>query len=73
MVQLPQQRSDRPELERYHIEYVEVATDEAAANEPLRKAISEKLRRGWKLVSLTVARVDRSSGVATLTWDTSGT
>ncbi len=73
MVQLAHQRSDRPERERYYIEYIEVSTDEAAANEALREAISEKLRRGWKLVSLTVARVDRSSGVATLTWDTSGT
>ncbi len=70
MVQLQQQSSDWPEPERYYIEYVEVSPDEAATNEPLREAISEKLRRGWKLVSLTV---DRSSGVAVLTWVTSGT
>ncbi len=70
MVQLHQQSSDRPEPKRYYIEYVEISSNEAAANEPLRKAIDGKLQRGWKLVSLTV---DRSGGVAELTWDTSGT
>ena len=38
--------------------------------ESLRRAISEKPRRGWKLVSLTV---DRGGGVAELTWGASGT
>ena len=69
MAQLAHQHSEESEPERYYLEYVEVSTDEAAANEPLRRAVDEKLQRGWKLVSLTV---DRSGGVATLTWDTSG-
>ena len=70
MVQLVQHHSERPEPQRYYIEYVEVSTDKAAANEALRKAMNEKLRRDWKLVSLTVEHGGR---VARLTWDTSGT
>ena len=69
MAQLQGRGFDQPKPERYYIEYVEVSTDEAASNGPLRKAINEKLQQGWKLVSITM---DRSSGVAELVWDTSG-
>ncbi len=68
MAQLPEQDSGQPKPERYYIEYVEVSTDEAAAYEPLRRAINEKLRRGWRLVR--VSRDPSGDGVE-LVWDTS--
>jgi hypothetical protein len=61
--------SNRPPAERYYTEYVDVSTDKAAANEPLRKAMGEKRQRGWSLVSLNV---NQSDGVVELVWDTSG-
>ena len=60
LAQPPGQDSDQPKLERYYIEYVDLSADEAAANEPLRKAVSERRQRGWKLVSLSLALDPRS-------------
>ena len=69
MAQSQDQDSDQPQPERYYIEYVEIYTDEAAANEPLREAINEKLRRGWRMVSMSR---DPSGDYVELVWDTYG-
>jgi hypothetical protein len=60
---------NQPPAERYYTEYVEVSTEEGATNDSLRKALGEKQRWGWQLVTFTV---DRSGSIATLVWDTSG-
>jgi hypothetical protein len=69
VAQLHEQDSDQPKSVRYHIEYVDMSTDEAAANESLRKSINEKLRWGWRL--LRVSRDPSGDGLE-LVWDTSG-
>ena len=38
---------------RYYTEHVRISTDEGADNELVRANINEKLRRGWRLVSMT--------------------
>jgi hypothetical protein len=50
------ERTDFPEqlsAKRYYTEHVRISTDEGADNEPVRADINEKLRRGWRLVSMT--------------------
>lgn len=50
------ERTDLPEqisAKRYHTEHVRISTDEGADNELVRADINEKLRRGWRLVSMT--------------------
>ncbi len=68
MAQLEEQHSNDPKPERYYIEYVELSTEKASANEPLREAINGKMRRGWRL--LRVTRDPSGDGVE-LVWDTS--
>ena len=61
--------SEQPTAETYITTYVEMSLEEGADNELLRAALNEKLRRGWKLVSMI--RAPSGDGVE-LTWDTSG-
>ena len=63
---------DRPERlpsECYCTEQVRISTAEGHDNALLRAALNERLRRGWKLVSMI--RAPSGDGVE-LTWDTSG-
>lgn len=59
---------DRRADDHYYIEYVQVSTDEAAANEPLRDAINQKTQQGWRLLSMTR---DPSGDRIELVWETS--
>jgi hypothetical protein len=61
---------NRPPAERYYTEHVRISSDEGADNELLRADANEKLRRGWRLVSITK---DPSENSVELVWDTSGT
>jgi hypothetical protein len=61
---------NRPPAERYYTEHVRICSDEGADNELLRADANEKLRRGWRLVSITK---DPSENSVELVWDTSGT
>ena len=62
--------SNRPSAERYYTEHVQISTDEGADNELLRADANEKLRWGWRLVSMTK---DPSGDSIEFVWDTSGT
>lgn len=61
---------NRPPTERYYTEHVQIFPDEGADNELLRADANEKLRWGWRLVSIT--KVPSGDSVE-LVWDTSGT
>ena len=61
---------NRPPAEHYYTELVRISPHEGADNELLRADANEKLRRGWKLVSMTKDPSEDSIG---LVWDTSGT
>ena len=48
--------SNRPPSERYYTEHVQISTgestNEGADNELLPAAVCQKIRRGWRLVSM---------------------
>ena len=61
---------DRPPAERYYTEHVQISLDEGGDNELLRANVNEKLRWGWRLVSMIK---DSGGDSVELVWDTSGT
>jgi hypothetical protein len=60
---------NRSPAERYYTEHVRISPDEGGDNELLRADANEKLRRGWRLVSMTK---DQGEDSVELVWDTSG-
>lgn len=62
--------SNRLPAEHYYTEHVQISTDNGADNELLRADAYEKLRRGWRLVSMTK---DPSGDSVKLVWDKAGT
>ena len=61
--------SDRPSAERYYTEHVRISPNDDGDNELLRADVNEKLRWGWRLVSMTK---DPGGDSVELVWDTSG-
>jgi hypothetical protein len=61
---------NRPPAERYYTEHVRISPDEGSDNELLRADANEKLRRGWRLVSMIK---DPNEDSVELVWDTFGT
>ena len=60
--------SNRPPAERCYIEHVRISLDAGSDNALLREAITQKLGRGWRLVSM----IKNPSGDSVrLEWDTS--
>jgi hypothetical protein len=60
--------SNRPPAERCYIQHVQISLDEDSDNALLREAITQKLGRGWRLVSMIKAP---SGDSVRLEWDTS--
>jgi hypothetical protein len=61
--------SDRPSAERYYTEHVRISPNDDGDNELLRADVNEKLRWGWRLVSMIK---DPSGDSVELVWDTAG-
>jgi hypothetical protein len=69
MAEQQRKAPDRPAAERYYAEYVGLPTAGGSAEVALQEAISEKAKRGWKLISVT--KEPGGDGLF-LVWDTSG-
>jgi hypothetical protein len=69
MAEQQRKAPDRPVAERYYAEYVRLPATEDSAQAALQEAISEKAKRGWKLISVT--KEPGGDGLF-LVWDTSG-
>ena len=60
--------SNQPPAERCYIEHVQISLDDDGEYALLREAITQKLRRGWRLVSMIK---DPSGDCVRLEWDAS--
>ena len=68
MVDDKRTRPNRPPVEGHYTEHVRISLDEGSDNELLRETITQKLGRGWRLVSMIK---DPSGDSVRLEWDTS--
>ena len=71
MTEHQREAPDRPEAERYYVQYAVLdAGPEGSTEAAMQEALNEGARQSWKLISVT--RDPASEGGVFVVWDTSG-